>query len=120
MWLEEPDIESKPCDLQEDTETDVDCYSDQFLSFDELQDEEKDTQEPKGQFEDVTDKVIQAFTVKRRKALIDQEEYEEDLVNYEVSVKRLFHSCLQFCYPPGHDKYHSSGCLDRPNDSYNK
>ena len=88
--LEEPDIESKPCDLQEDTETDVDYYSDQFLSFDEVQDEEKDTQEPKGQFEDVTDKVIKAFTVKRRKALIDQEEYEEDLVDYEVSVKRLF------------------------------
>ena len=37
----------------------------------------------------VADTIINAFIVKRRKALIDQEEFEIDLVSYETSEKRL-------------------------------
>ena len=37
----------------------------------------------------VADRIINAFIVKRRKALIDQEEFEIDLVSYEASEKRL-------------------------------
>ena len=37
----------------------------------------------------VADTIINAFIVKRRKALIDQEELESDLVSYETSEKRL-------------------------------
>ena len=39
--------------------------------------------------EDVFDKIIDAFTVKRRKAIIDQEQ-DVDLVDYEESQRRLF------------------------------
>ena len=39
--------------------------------------------------EDVFDKIIDAFTVKRRKALIDQEQ-DDDVVDYEESQRRLF------------------------------
>ena len=37
----------------------------------------------------VADTIINAFIVKRRKALIDQEEFAIDLVSYETSEKRL-------------------------------
>ena len=39
--------------------------------------------------EDVFDKIIDAFTVKRRKAIIDLDQ-DSDLVDYEESQKRLF------------------------------
>ena len=44
-----------------------------------------------------TDKIIKLFTVPERKALIDQSD-DEDLVDYDTSVRRLiwifFHFCL--------------------------
>ena len=40
--------------------------------------------------ENVTDAIIKAFTVKRRKAMIDEEDKEEDNVDYETSARRLF------------------------------
>ena len=42
------------------------------------------------QQEDVTDMFIKVFIVKKRKALIDQEDVEDDIVDYEESVRRLF------------------------------
>ena len=39
--------------------------------------------------ENFTDALIKAFVVKRRKAMIDQEDIEEDNVDYETSVRRL-------------------------------
>ena len=40
--------------------------------------------------ENFTDTLIKAFVVKRRKAMIDQEDIEEDNVDYETSVRRLY------------------------------
>ena len=37
----------------------------------------------------IADTIINAFIVKRRKALVDQEEFEIDIVSYETSEKRL-------------------------------
>ena len=39
--------------------------------------------------EDIVDKIIDAFTVKKRKAFIDQEKNEDYFVSYETSEKRL-------------------------------
>ena len=39
---------------------------------------------------EVTDAIIKAFTVKRRKAMIDQADDNVDNVDYETSVRRLF------------------------------
>ena len=44
----------------------------------------------KVQRENVTDAIIKAFTVNRRKAMIDEEDKEEDNVDYETSEQRLF------------------------------
>ena len=44
----------------------------------------------------VTDKIIKLFTVQKRKALIDQADAEEDLVDYDTSVKRLF--TFAYCF----------------------
>ena len=51
-------------------------------SISEFKTEEEETRE------DVFDKIIDAFTVKRRKPYFDQE--DQDLVNFEESRKRLF------------------------------
>ena len=39
--------------------------------------------------ENVTDAIIKAFTVKRRKAMIDEEDNDDDNVDYETSERRL-------------------------------
>ena len=41
-----------------------------------------------------TDAIIKAFTVKRRKAMIDQDDDNEDNVDYETSVRRLFYMAM--------------------------
>ena len=50
----------------------------------------------------VADTIINAFIVKRRKALVDQEEFEIDIVSYETSEKRLIVLAailaLSFCF----------------------
>ena len=46
--------------------------------------------EDKVRKENFTDALINAFVVKRRKAMIDQEDIEEDNVDYETSVRRLY------------------------------
>ena len=50
----------------------------------------KKQEKVKVQRENVTDAIIKAFTVKRRKAMIDEEDKEEDNVDYETSERRLF------------------------------
>ena len=59
-----------------------------------LNDKEK---EPGDKIDQLTDKIIRLFTVPERKALIDQSD-DEDLVDYDTSVRRLiwifFHFCL--------------------------
>ena len=50
----------------------------------------KQEEKEKVQRENVTDAIIKAFTVKRRKAMIDEEDKEEDNVDYETSERRLF------------------------------
>ena len=48
------------------------------------------TQKAPKEQENVTDAIIKAFIVKRRKAMIDEEDKEEDNVDYETSARRLF------------------------------
>ena len=45
--------------------------------------------EPERLEEDIVDKIIDAFTVKKRKAFIDQENKEDHFVSYETSEQRL-------------------------------
>ena len=81
-------------DIIEDGNDEVTTYTsdnDSFLTdeddFDESFDDEFiDAIEE----ENVTDQIINAFTVKRRKAMIDQDDHEQDNVDYETSVQRLF------------------------------
>ena len=55
--------------------------------FDDFETSEPEKLEKKG--EDIVDKIIDAFTVKKRKAFIDQEKNEDYFVSYETSEKRL-------------------------------
>ena len=57
---------------------------------DEDQEEDEDQEVEDGRVAQVTDKIIKLFTVQKRKALIDQIDWDEDLVDYDTSVKRLF------------------------------
>ena len=49
----------------------------------------------------ITDGIIRAFIVKRRKALIDQEDLKSDIVSYETSEGRIINlisfSAIIFC-----------------------
>lgn len=65
------------------SEDDESVPTDTSMSEHEMEEEQE---EPK---EDVFDKIIDAFTVKRRKAIIDQEQ-DDDVVDYEESERRLF------------------------------
>lgn len=47
---------------------------------------------------EVTDAIIKAFTVKRRKAMIDQADDNEDNVDYETSVRRLFFMAMLLAF----------------------
>ena len=55
-------------------------YESQVEEMESLSEDKKDN---------VADAIIKAFTVKRRQALIDQEDLNDN-VDYETSVKRLF------------------------------
>ena len=68
------------------------CEDDESFISDEVWDQfnKIDSEDIDSNKENVIDKIIDAFIVKRRKALIDQEDYEEDIIDYEASVQRLF------------------------------
>ena len=83
-----PDDDPFDLELEEsiDISIDSDASHDDYdlsESMSEFEIQEEDLRE------DVFDKIIDAFTVKRRKALIDQEQ-DDDLVDYEESQRRLF------------------------------
>ena len=92
-----PSIDEDNDDVQDDTfdelsedepelqfsDDDESVPTDTSISEHEMEEEQE---EPK---EDVFDKIIDAFTVKRRKAIIDQE-HDDDVVDYEDSERRLF------------------------------
>ena len=52
-----------------------------------------------------TDKIIKLFTVPERKALIDQSD-DEDLVDYDTSVRRLIWIFFHFCLSSSFDSYY--------------
>lgn len=56
------------------------------------------TQKAPKEQENVTDAIIKAFIVKRRKAMIDQEDNEEDNVDYETSEQRLMILAILFAF----------------------
>ena len=83
-----PDDDPFDLELEEsiDISIDSDASHDDYdlsESMSEFEIQEEDLRE------DVFDKIIDAFTVKRRKALIDQEQ-DDDVVDYEESQRRLF------------------------------
>ena len=49
----------------------------------------KQEEKEKVQRENVTDAIIKAFTVKRRKAMIDEIDNDDDIVDYETSERRI-------------------------------
>ena len=77
--IDEIDSDLKSGDFS-DYSDDSDLTDDDSIS--EFKTEEEETRE------DVFDKIIDAFTVKRRKPYFDQE--DQDLVDFEESRKRLF------------------------------
>ena len=56
------------------------------------------TQKAPKEQENVTDAIIKAFIVKRRKAMIDQEDNQEDNVDYETSEQRLMILAILFAF----------------------
>ena len=56
------------------------------------------TQKAPKEQENVTDAIIKAFIVKRRKAMIDQEDNQEDNVDYETSEQRLMILAIIFAF----------------------
>ena len=86
--VELQDIES----INENVTDTVDCGDDDSFISDEVlnQFNKMESVDNDSNKENVIDKIIDAFIVKRRKALIDEEDYEEDIIDYEASVQRLF------------------------------
>ena len=72
-------------------------FYDSLQSFESLKNVEEDEEDAKSSskvIKKVTDNIIKAFTVQRRRALIDQADAEEDLVDYATSVRRLFNLAI--------------------------